>query len=243
VNIKIKIIVICVIIFTFNFSFNYIFKIYGIESVSENEPLIEINKKIYSFLSEIKILNIFLSSPFLLNWIEVILAALSVYLAISLPLYQQAKGERKNRKEAYTALIREIEENKSILNDDKKYEKIKYNITKELKSKKICIEYTNAYLDIEAFQSIIYSGYFTKLDSETQHNLTHLYDRLKSHNEIIAYIDHYQDLFFIFNDNSDANMKKWYNNIERYDSLLTDLEKEIKIYLEQGKRLLEKEIN
>lgn len=229
-----------IIIFNINFSFIPLFEIYGIDTVSNNQPIIEINKNIDNFISQIDVLNFFLSNP---SWLEVILAALSVYLAISLPLYQQAKGESKNRKEAYAALIREIEENKSILEDNKKYEKIKYDLNSEIKSKNISIEYTNAYLDIEAFQSIIYSGYFTKLDSETQHNLTHLYDRIKSHNEIITYVDHYQDLFFIFNDSSDANMRKWYNNIERYDNLLTDLEKEIKIYLNQGEYLLKKEIN
>ena len=241
-NIKIRIIYLYIIIFNVNFSFIPI-KIYGIDTVSNNEPIIEINKNIDNFISQIDVLKIFLANAFLLNWVEIILAALSVYLAISLPLYQQAKGERRNRKEAYTALIREIEENKNILEDHTKYEKIKYDVSLDIQSKNICIEYTNAYLDIEAFQSIIYSGYFTKLDSETQHNLTHLYDRIKSHNETITYVDHYQDLFFIFNDTSDANMKKWYNNIERYDNMLTALEKEIKIYLNQGKYLLEKEIN
>jgi hypothetical protein len=54
-----------------------------------------------------------------------------------------------------------------------------------------------------------------------------LYGRIKNHNEMLTYIDHYQDLFFLIKGNSEESKHQWFDQILRYDVHLTSIEKEI----------------
>jgi hypothetical protein len=60
--------------------------------------------------------------------------------------------------------------------------------------------YTNAYLESDAYESGLHSGFITHLSTHTQHILTSLYSRVRSRNELIVYIERFEDMFFLYDD-------------------------------------------
>jgi hypothetical protein len=173
------------------------------------------------------------------GWLQVFFAVAAIALTLVLYAHQQSKERKEAVKRSCGAILREIEENKKLL-ESKEYEKIEYNIQDQLTGPNNIVKYTNAYLDSEAYKSILHSGFFTFFDVYTQHKLTLLYERIHGRNELISYVDHFQDLYFLYNDNSKANLDKWYKKVERYDILLTKWEEEILNLLDEVKLLLNK---
>jgi hypothetical protein len=166
-----------------------------------------------------------------------LISIISLSVSIIFYLYNQSSQRISAIRRASDALIQEIEENKNIL-DSKRFKKIEYPISTGNAAPKL-IRYTNAYLDLEAYSSIVNSGTFTFFSAKTQHKLTHLYGRIRGRNDLLSYVDHFQDLFFLFHDEKDSD--KWYKKVERYDLILTEWEADICNLLDDVKILIRNE--
>jgi hypothetical protein len=93
---------------------------------------------------------------------------------------------------------------------------------------------------LSAYESIVYSGLYSFFDTETQTNLLGLYNRIKSYNEILSYLNQYFDLFTLY-DNSAARRQLYIHNVKRYERALTFFLKEIDNFLNATQVLVEKE--
>jgi hypothetical protein len=98
----------------------------------------------------------------------------------------------------------------------------------------------NAYLESDAYDSIAQSGLIKHLRIDMQSRLTMLYSRIKSRNKLITYTEHFEALFFLYDDSNDR-LRAWYKKIEKYDILLTRWENEIIDLLEDIEGQLKKE--
>jgi hypothetical protein len=155
-------------------------------------------------------------------------------------LYVQQVRERHDMiRRACLAILREMKENKETLTGTK-FPHIMYNVNSASNNEER-VNYTNAFLDLNAYESIVYSGYFTHFSVDTQHTLTILYGRVRNRNEVVKYREHYQDMFFL-NDESEERVAKWYKRVERYDLFLTQLEHQIVKSLDDAELLIKKEI-
>ncbi len=169
------------------------------------------------------------------------LTVIAVIVAIAIPIIiyvlQQWIDKRDRIRRSCHAVIRELSQNKIALTDNK-YKHIKYKLDKLYEDKIKYINYTNVYLESDAYQSVLNSGLFTHFSIDTQNSLTSLYARISSRNELITYVDHYEDTFFIFHNLSDNTLKTWYSKIEKYDILLTEWESEIYYWIDKVELLL-----
>lgn len=173
-----------------------------------------------------------------LSWLQTIFAVVSIALTIIFYFHQQTKQRKEAIKRSCGSIIKEIDENKKLL-ESKEYEKIEYNLNSKLRPNKI--KYTNAYLDSEAYKSVLHSGFFTFFSTNTQNKLALLYGRIQSRNELISYVDHFQDIYFLHHDDSESDLEKWYKKVERYDILLAKWEEEILVLLDEVKGLVKEE--
>jgi hypothetical protein len=160
------------------------------------------------------------------GWWQVITAVVSILLTVVFYFHQQATSRKEAIKRSCGAIIKEIEENEKIV-AGKEYEKIVYKTIDKLTGQHNIVKYTNAYLDSEAYKSVLFSGFFTYFSSNAQHKLTLLYGRIHSRNKFIFYVDQLQDLYFLHNKDPKSDLDDWYKKVERYDSLLTRWEEEI----------------
>jgi len=175
-----------------------------------------------------------------LSWLQAFLAAGAIGVSFFLYWRQQRNERNGILKRSQQTILRELKENEEAIT--KRYTHESYTITRVDKITKIVskieINYTNAYLDSDAYASILNTGSFTHLPLETQHKLSMLYGRIRAHNELITYVDRFQDSFLLY-DKSPARIEKWYKAVERYDITLTHWEKEILDHFEEVKKLLE----
>lgn len=133
----------------------------------------------------------------------------------------------------------EIDENKCVLSGNE-YQRITYKTGRKT-TEQPQVSYTNAYLDLDGYQSVVHSGSFTQFKAKTQHKLTLLYGRIRYRNELITYRDHFQDMFFIHDDGSKVRLDRWYKEVERYDILITKWESEIILLLNEVEEIMEVE--
>ena len=189
----------------------------------------------------------FLSNLFSANWIQNFLGVIAIISSIGVYWHEQSKSRRETIIRSCKAVLMEIQENKNLV--AQQANKIEYpnnrdnlnNLNNNTVPQKII--YTNAYLDTAAFDSLTNAGSFTHLSSKTQFELTMLYGRIKNHNEMLTYIDHYQDIFFLIKGNSEESKYQWFDHILRYDVHLTDIEKEIFRLLDECFELVNSEKN
>jgi hypothetical protein len=171
------------------------------------------------------------------GWWQVIIAVASILLTVIFYFHQQSTSKKEAIKRSCGAIIKEIEENKKILGSNE-YEKISYKTNSQPTIQNSIIKYTNAYLDSEAYKSVLYSGFFTFFSAKTQHKLTLLYGRVHSRNDLLSYVHHFKDLYFLHNRDPKSNLDDWYKKVERYDILLTRWEKEIAGLLDEVNALI-----
>jgi len=157
----------------------------------------------------------------LLSRDAIYIAIAAIAVAMFLYYYQRWR----ERTDSCHAIMREIDENKDVLTSSD-YRRITYK-TRHNTIEISHIRYTNAYLDLDGYQSVVHSGFFTQFEADTQHKLTLLYGRIRTRNELITYRDHFQDMFFLHNDGSKESLDRWYREVERYDIFITKLESQI----------------
>jgi len=176
--------------------------------------------------------------------ILVILGVAGVIAAIGLYFLEQKLEKRNNLLRSTETILKELQDNKYYLSSNH-HEHIKYVIRDTVESKdnkniQNVIDYTNGYLEIDAYESVLSSGLLTHFSVSTQHHLTLLYSRIRSRNNLITYRDKFEDHFFL-NDDSESRREKWYKKVQKYDIVLTEWEKEIKDLMDKSEVLIEKE--
>jgi hypothetical protein len=70
------------------------------------------------------------------------------------------------------------------------------------------IDFVNAYLNTDAYDSLVSSGLFTYFDEITQDELADLYIRVRLHNNLFRYREQFADNFFLYSDSA-ARQAKW----------------------------------
>ncbi len=166
--------------------------------------------------------------------IQIAIATAAIIATILLYWYQQSSSRKDAIRRACDTIIKELEENKTALTTDK-HKRITYAT-----SGGDNVNYTNAYLDTDAYDSVLHSGLFTHFTAETRHKLSLFYSRIKSHNELLTYTSKFEDMFFL-NDNSNERKQRWYLEIERYDLILTKWESEAIKLLDESEGLVKSE--
>ncbi len=164
-----------------------------------------------------------------------IFTALTVAVTVITFLILYGRDKHKDSLESMIArelILNELLENKKALLTDV-HERIKYATSDANNIREV--NFINAYLEVDAYQSIINSGYLKHLDPFTQIRLNMLYGRINSRNELINYLDRFEDLFFV-NDDSDGRKTHFYKKVEKYDLLLTIWENDIIALLEEIER-------
>jgi hypothetical protein len=186
------------------------------------------------------------------NKFQTVISALAIIISILIYMREQSRQRIETIKRSSEAILKEIDENEHVLRGGN-YEKITYTVEDKLLEQNktsdnqvVVVNYTNAYLDMDAYQSIVFSGSFTHFSASTQHKLTMLYSRIRSRNETITYTDHLEDMFFMHEDDSNNNIsqqrkEKWFKDIRKYDLLITRYENEILQYLDEVRPLLNEE--
>jgi hypothetical protein len=169
----------------------------------------------------------------------VALGVAAIIAAIVIYFVQQANEKRETIRRSTESILKEITDNKKAFS--KIHQRVGYVIGQHEGNQKE-VNYLNAYLESEAYQSIIGSGFFTHFCIDTQHTLTMLFSRIKTRNELISYLDHFEDEFFLYHENSEETLKKWYKKVEKYDRLLTEWEQEIVELLPVVERLVRAEL-
>jgi hypothetical protein len=174
------------------------------------------------------------------TWLQNVLSVAAVIATVAVYWREQSKIRNETIKRSCDALLHEIEINQQTIVSDK-YEHITYTLEKNPAGKQISVNFTNAFLDIDAYQSILFSGSFTHFTVDTQYRLTMLYSRIRNHNDVLSYTDHFQDLFFLHENETKETLDKWFSSVSRYDLLITRWENEILQFFEEVKPLLQKE--
>jgi len=103
------------------------------------------------------------------------------------------------------------------------------------------INYTIAFFNTEAFESISHSGLYTHLDPTLQNRLSNIYIRIKLHNELILYRARFRDMFYLY-DKSPLRVQNWINAVKPYEESLTNWEQELKLLMDEAIVLLNREI-
>jgi hypothetical protein len=161
------------------------------------------------------------------SWLQVALAVAAIVISILVYRHKEVSDRNSILQRSYQTLLMELEENRPALESGAKHQRITYLLPPGGNYGINEVNYTNAFLDIDGFESILYSGNITHFPTETQKRIIMLYERIKKHNEILSWTNQFEDLFFL---NGDPNQKlsRWHSEVRRYDIHLTKLEEEIR---------------
>lgn len=102
------------------------------------------------------------------------------------------------------------------------------------------VYYKNAFLNKEAYESIIDSGVFIEFLPTAQNTLSNFYGNLKLRNELMVRISNYHEIFFL-NDTSNERQKQWNKSVLPYQLTVTNYELYLKNNLELLKQVIKDE--
>ena len=148
------------------------------------------------------------------SWI-LILSAATIAVAAIATIYTEYKRrfqEVKAEEQTIHIILSELQENKESLISNF-HSRINYTPSNQPDSLKQ-VNYINAYLELDAYESIINSGLIKYLQIDIQRMLATLYGRIRSRNKLITYMDSFEDLFFLY-DESEDRLNKWYKRVEK----------------------------
>jgi hypothetical protein len=218
------------ITFLFIISINFNSTVYAV-STTNITSLNESNEKIISKLEEV---SQRISETAVYQTIQIIVATVAIAVIIGVYWHQQSSSRKDSIRRACDTILKELEENQTALTTEK-HKRITYTTSKGEK-----LNYTNAFFDTDAYDSVLHSGLFTHFSADTRHKLSLFYSRIKSHNELLDYTNRYEDNFFL-NDDSEERKQRWQQEIERYDLLLTKWESEAIKLLDEVEKLVRQE--
>ena len=98
----------------------------------------------------------------------------------------------------------------------------------------------NVILNLDGYNSILYSGLLSYLTKQTQNLIKRLYERIRLHNEYLLYRRRYEDIFFLY-DQSMGRYGLWLTRAAHYNSALMLYENEIKALIPNVEKSIDKE--
>lgn len=137
--------------------------------------------------------------------------------------YTRTKENNERKSRSCNAILKEIEDHRDTLRNPK--------YLKECVIRGRDIRYNSRILTADAFESVLHSGLFTNFKSETQNSLTNLYLRIRLRNDYLIYLNRFHDTFFLYDD-SQERQDLFMQRARAYETTLTNIEKEINIYLD-----------
>lgn len=161
------------------------------------------------------------------SWLQVALAVAAIVISIFIYRHKEVSDRNNLLQRSYKTLLMELEENKPALEPDAKHQRVKYPLPSSKEGDIKEVNYTNAYLDVDAYESILYSGNITHLPPETQKRIIQLYQRIKKHNEVLSWTNQFEDMFFLDGNNTTERLASWHSEVKRYEKNLTKLEMEM----------------
>lgn len=168
----------------------------------------------------------------------VALTTLAIIASVALYYYQENRSKKEKIERSRRAILKEVLQNKKALTSNV-HDHIAYTTKTRTNGQKI-VEYTNAYLEADSYNSVLYSGLLTYFSIPTLHTLTMLYSRIKSRNDLLTYMDHLEDMFFLYDD-AQVRLDTWNQKIQKYDVLISSWESEIIELLNEAELLLLRE--
>lgn len=102
------------------------------------------------------------------------------------------------------------------------------------------IPYVNWFLNLDGYNSILYSGLLSYLGQNTQDFIKRLYERIKLHNDFLSYKYKYEDNFFMY-DNSMTRYQQWLGKVARYNITLSIYERDIRALIPLVEKSIESE--
>jgi hypothetical protein len=161
------------------------------------------------------------------SWLQAALAVAAIVISIYIYRHKEVSDRNNVLQRSYQTLLMELEENKPALEPGAKHQRVRYPLPSGNEDDIKEVSYTNAFLDVDAYESILYSGNITYLPSPTQKRIIMLYQRIKKHNEVLSWTNQFEDMFFLDGDTTNAKLAKWHSEVKRYEKNLTKLEIEI----------------
>lgn len=159
--------------------------------------------------------------------------------AIAIPVGGYIIKQRKERlgilNRGSRAILKEIEDIEDALVGRKNYQVIEYQIDGGNER----VKYTNAFIDFDAYDSIIQSGELTHFKLETQNVLRNLYTRVKDHDDTIKISNGIEDQYYL--KHGEYNAENVSRITRRYEKHLTMLDSEILELVPQAETLLKAE--
>jgi hypothetical protein len=104
----------------------------------------------------------------------------------------------------------------------------------------INMPFQNITLNIDAYNTTLFSGLFSYFERNTQDMVKRLYQRISLHNETLLYRTKYEDVFFLY-DQSANRYQLWNFRVRRYNIALNLCENDIKALIPEVERLIETE--
>ena len=138
---------------------------------------------------------------------------------------------RHSKRNACDAIIREIQDTETALTSE-----MHTATEKKIEG----VYYKNAFLNKEAYESIIDSGVFIEFLPTAQNTLSNFYANLKLRNELMVRIANYNEIFFL-NDTSPERQKEWNKMVLPYQLTMTHYELYLKNNLDLLKQVIEDE--
>jgi hypothetical protein len=167
-------------------------------------------------------------------WIEKV-GVMAIFVALFGIWYQRREStlrEKDRHARSCRSILKELEDHENTLADETNYERISINNN--------TISISDVVLSTDVYNSIIQSGLFTYFSAETQNELTGLYNRIKLRNNLLLFLDQYDEtLPAIDDDYLNARWEKLENQYLR----ATIWEKEIKELIKGSKILIVREMS
>lgn len=175
-------------------------------SITQNQVLVHAQEKSaplkdMNLMSEIKVEEKWSFYLFILALITTVAAVIGIF---AVKLFDTNR-QRRQTYEALSSILRELKENKKALTGTV-HEHIVYYTEGNFEDR-IQVSYTNAYLELESYESVHHSGLIAHTEIDTQQCLTMLYSRIRSRNELLTYVDRYEDLFFLTDESEDRKKR------------------------------------
>lgn len=168
------------------------------------------------------------------DWIAIIGIIVAI-LSIGIPIVVSDRDRRVKEKirktNAYDAIMKELDDTDRALNTNL------HTATRIGND----IFYRNAFLNADAYDSILYSGFFTEFLPRTQNTLSNFYITLKLRNALLRKISDYSDMFFL-NDISKQRRDRWQIESRPYRLTITQYERHLRDNLNLIRQMISEEI-
>lgn len=169
----------------------------------------------------------------LADWIAISILIATVAGIFFASWIGSAIDRRHRKRNACNAILRELQDTDIALNTEL------HPVTQDRDNG---IFYRNAFLNADAYESVLHSGVFTEISPQTQNVLSNFYLRVKLRNQLLVIISNYNDRFFL-NDVSQQRFDRWNIQSRSHHQTVTSYEDDIRNGLDTLRTMLNEEIS